>query len=113
MITDKIETERIVVVSSDSAVLRSIWSLGESNSWQLEITANAWEAMDKVQSGLRLGLVLLDLPYGNGGWSAHCALAAPASPWTTNRNDRSPRRRWQEARGNPHGGERLPNQTSG
>jgi DNA-binding NtrC family response regulator len=40
--------------------------LGESNGWQLEITANAWEAMDKVQSGMRLGLVLLDLPYGNG-----------------------------------------------
>jgi DNA-binding NtrC family response regulator len=64
--TDTVETERIIVVSSDSAVLRSIWSLGESNSWQLEITANAWEAMDKVQSGARLGLVLLDLPHGNG-----------------------------------------------
>jgi two-component system, NtrC family, response regulator AtoC len=65
VITDTVESERIVVVSSDSAVLRSIWSLGESNSWQLEITANAWEAMDKVQSGVRLGLVLLDLPYAN------------------------------------------------
>lgn len=64
--TDAAETERIVVISSDSAVLRSIWSLGESNCWQLEITGNAWEAMDKVQSGMRLGLVLLDLPYGNG-----------------------------------------------
>jgi len=66
VISDNVETERIVVVSSDSTVLRSIWSLGESNGWQLEITANAWEAMDKVQSGMRLGLVLLDLPYGNG-----------------------------------------------
>ena len=66
VITDTVEGERIVVVSSDSAVLRSVWSLGESNSWQLEIAANAWEAMDKVQSGVRLGLVLLDLPYANG-----------------------------------------------
>jgi DNA-binding NtrC family response regulator len=66
VITGTIETERIVVVSSDSTVLRSIWSLGESNSWKLEVTGNAWEAMDKVQSGMRLGLVLLDLPYGNG-----------------------------------------------
>jgi len=64
--TDAFEGERLVVVSNDATVLRSIWSLGESNSWQLEVTANAWEAMDKVQSGLRLSLVLLDLPYGNG-----------------------------------------------
>ena len=66
MITDTVETERIVIVSSDTTVLRSIWSLGESHGWQLEITANAWEAMEKVQSGMRLGLLLLDLPYGNG-----------------------------------------------
>lgn len=66
MITNAVEAERIVVVSSDSAVLRSIWSLGETHGWQFEITANAWEAMEKVQSEMRLGLLLLDLPYGNG-----------------------------------------------
>ena len=66
MTTNAVDAERIVVVSSDSAVLRSIWSLGETHGWQLEITANAWEAMEKIQSGMRFCLLMLDLPYGNG-----------------------------------------------
>lgn len=37
----------------------------ESNRWRLEITANAWEAIDKVQSGVTLDLLLLDLPVGD------------------------------------------------
>jgi DNA-binding NtrC family response regulator len=36
--------------------------MGESNCWQLEIAASAWEAMDKVQSGVMLDLILLDMP---------------------------------------------------
>ena len=66
MTTDALESGRLVVVSSDSTIVRSIWSLRETNSWQLEVIANVWEAMERVQSGLRLGLVMLDLPYGNG-----------------------------------------------
>jgi DNA-binding NtrC family response regulator len=61
MIRNAVETARLVVVSRDSAVLRPLWSLGESNSWQLEIAASPWEAMDKVQSGATLDLILLDL----------------------------------------------------
>jgi DNA-binding NtrC family response regulator len=57
---------RLVVVSRDSAVLRPLLSLGEANSWQLEIASNPWEAMDKVQSGAMLDLILLDLPHGDG-----------------------------------------------
>lgn len=65
MIRNAIETARLLVVSRDSAVLRPLWSMGESNSWQLEIAANAWEAMDKVQSGVTLDLILLDMPHGD------------------------------------------------
>ena len=39
--------------------------MGESNHWQLECTANAWEAMERVQSGMTPDLLLLDLPLGD------------------------------------------------
>ena len=37
--------------------------MGESNYWQLESAANAWEAMERVQSGVTPDLLLLDLPH--------------------------------------------------
>ncbi len=49
-------------MSHDSAVLRPIWLIGESNSWQIESAANAWEAIERVQSGVTPDLLLLDLP---------------------------------------------------
>jgi DNA-binding NtrC family response regulator len=39
--------------------------MGELNCWELEIAANPWEAMDRVQAGVRLDLLLLDLPQGD------------------------------------------------
>jgi two-component system response regulator AtoC len=66
VIKNAIEMARLVVVSRDSSVLLPLLSLGEANSWQLEIAANPWEAMDKVQSGAMLDLILLDLPHGDG-----------------------------------------------
>jgi DNA-binding NtrC family response regulator len=56
------ETTTLLVVSHDSAVLRPIWLIGESNSWQFESAANAWEAIERVQSGVTPDLLLLDLP---------------------------------------------------
>jgi two-component system response regulator AtoC len=61
-----IETVRLLVVSRESAVLRPLWSMGESNYWQLESAANAWEAMERVQSGVTPDLLLLDLPQADG-----------------------------------------------
>ncbi len=60
-----IETVRLLVVSRESAVLRPLWSMGESHSWQLETAANAWEAIERVQSGVTPDLLLLDLPRGD------------------------------------------------
>jgi two-component system, NtrC family, response regulator AtoC len=60
-----IETARLLFVSRDSVFVRVIWSMGESSSWELEIVGNVWEAMERVQSGARPDLFLLDLPQGD------------------------------------------------
>jgi two-component system, NtrC family, response regulator AtoC len=60
-----IETVRLLVVSRESSVLRPLWSIGESNSWQLESAASGWGAMERVQSGVSPDLLLLDLPRGD------------------------------------------------
>ncbi len=56
------ETARLLFVSRDSAFVRTLWLMGESNSWQVEIVANVWEAMERVQAGPAPDLLLLDLP---------------------------------------------------
>ena len=61
-----VETARLLVVSRDSSLLRPLWSLGESNSWQLETASSGWEAMELVHSEINPHLVLLDLPRGDG-----------------------------------------------
>ncbi len=65
MINKTTETARLLVVSHDSAVLRPLWLIGESNCWQFESATNAWEAMERVQSGVTPDLLLLDLPQGD------------------------------------------------
>ncbi len=55
----------MLFVSRDTALVRAIWSMGESSSWQLEMVATAWEAMERVQSGAGPHLLLLDLPRGD------------------------------------------------
>jgi two-component system response regulator AtoC len=61
-----IATIRLLVVSREPQVLRSLWSIGETNSWQLETAASGWDAMERVQSGAAPDLLLLDLPRGDG-----------------------------------------------
>jgi two-component system, NtrC family, response regulator AtoC len=61
-----IETVRLLVVSREAAVLRPLWSMGESHSWQLETATNAWEAIERLQAGATPDLFLLDLPHGDG-----------------------------------------------
>ncbi|MGA9542861.1 MAG: sigma-54 dependent transcriptional regulator [Candidatus Sulfotelmatobacter sp.] len=60
-----IETVRLLAVSRDSAVLRLLWSIADSNSWHLETAANGWDAMERVQSDAAPSLLLLDLPRGD------------------------------------------------
>jgi two-component system response regulator AtoC len=61
----KTETARLLVVSRESAVLRPLWSVAESNAWHVETAASAWDAMERVQSGATPNLLLLDLPRGD------------------------------------------------
>jgi two-component system, NtrC family, response regulator AtoC len=60
-----VETMRVLVVSRETALLRPLWSIGESNSWHLETAASGWEAMERVQSGVAPHVLLLDLPRGD------------------------------------------------
>jgi two-component system response regulator AtoC len=59
------EISSLLVVSSDSVVLRSISLMGASNSWEFETAFNAWEAMERVQAGATPDLLVLDLPQGD------------------------------------------------
>lgn len=60
-----IETARLLVVSRESAVLRPLWSAADHNSWQIETAMNAWDAIERVQSGLVPHLLVLELPRGD------------------------------------------------
>lgn len=63
---DTTETVRLLVVSRESAFLRPLCSVAESNSWQVESAMSAWDAMERMQSGLAPHVFLLDLPRGDG-----------------------------------------------
>ncbi len=56
---------RLLAVSRESAVLGPLWSIGESNSWQLESATNGWGAMERIQSGTIPDLLVLDLTNGD------------------------------------------------
>jgi two-component system response regulator AtoC len=60
-----IEVVRMLVVSKEPTVVRSLWSIGEVNSWQLETVGSGWEALESVQAGIAPDLLLLDLPRGD------------------------------------------------
>ena len=60
------DTARLLVVSREAAILRPLWSVAEPNSWQIETAVNAWDAMERVQSGTTPHLLVLDFPRGDG-----------------------------------------------
>jgi two-component system, NtrC family, response regulator AtoC len=60
-----IETSRLLVVSRESNLLPPLWSISESNSWQIETAVSAWDAIERIQSGPTPHLLLLDLPRGD------------------------------------------------
>jgi len=66
VIENTIEAIRLLVVSKEPTVVRSLWSIGEANSWELETVGSGWEALEFVQAGTTPDLLLLDLPRGDG-----------------------------------------------
>ncbi len=65
MTENRIKTIRLLVVTREPAVLRLLWSLEESDSWQLDTAASGWDAMERVQSGEAPDLLFLDIPRGD------------------------------------------------
>ena len=65
MTENTIEAVRLLVVSKEPTVVRSLGSIGEVNSWQLETVGSGWEALEFVQEGFTPDLLLLDLPRGD------------------------------------------------
>ena len=54
-------TPRLLIVSSQLALLRSAWSIREANPWDMESVEHSWEAMRRLQSEPSLHLVVLDV----------------------------------------------------
>ena len=65
MAENTIETIRLLIVSREPGVLRPLWSIGETNSWQLETAGSGWEALERLQSGAAPHVLLLDVPRGD------------------------------------------------
>ena len=61
MATNAIASVHLLVVSREPAVLRPLWSIGESNCWHLETAASGWEALERLQNGASPNLLLLEL----------------------------------------------------
>lgn len=59
------ETAHLLVVSREAAILRPLSSVAEPNCWQIETAVNAWDAIERVQSGTTPHLLLLDFPRGD------------------------------------------------
>ena len=66
MAENTVETIRLLVVSREAALLRPLWTIGDSNAWHLETAVSGWEAMERLQSDLAPHLLLLDLPRSDG-----------------------------------------------
>ena len=59
------ESARMLVVSREPSSLGSLRTLGEANAWEMEIISSGCEALERVQSGGRPNLVVLDLARGD------------------------------------------------
>jgi two-component system response regulator AtoC len=59
------EPARMLVVSREPSALGSLRTLGDANAWEMEITNSGCEALERVQSGGRPNLVVLDLARGD------------------------------------------------
>jgi len=63
---DTLQSFRLLVVSKEPAVVRSLASLAENSRWQVEIASSGWDAMERLESDAAPELLLLDLPRGDG-----------------------------------------------
>ena len=59
------ESARLLVVSRERSALGLLWALAEANAWELETVGSGWEALERVQTGTRSGIVVLDFAPGD------------------------------------------------
>jgi two-component system, NtrC family, response regulator AtoC len=59
------ETSHLLVVSRDLSGLCPLAAMSDSNSWLLETAANAWEALERMQSGVTPHLLIVDMRRGD------------------------------------------------
>jgi two-component system, NtrC family, response regulator AtoC len=64
MATTAIDTVRLMVVSNEAPLLRLLGAAAQSNAWYLETVKNGWGAMERIHSGDRFDLVLLEIRRG-------------------------------------------------
>lgn len=57
-------SSRLLIVSSQLALLRAAWSVRETNPWEMETVEHSWEAMRRLQLAPDLHLVVLDVSSG-------------------------------------------------
>ena len=62
MTENTIKTIRLLAVTRDAAVVRLLGSMEQSNAWHLETASGSWEGMERMQSGIALDLLVLDIP---------------------------------------------------
>lgn len=55
----------MLAVCRDAELLRTIWTSAGSNGWQTEIAATLWDALDRLQSGMLVDVLLVELPAGD------------------------------------------------
>jgi two-component system response regulator AtoC len=65
VIDNETEARKVLLVSSDASILRLVDLMATSGYWQLESTADAWQALELVQSGPGPDLLLLCLSSGD------------------------------------------------
>lgn len=55
------KSTRLLIISSQLALLRSAWSVRETNPWGMETVEHSWEAMRRLQSEPDVHLVVVDV----------------------------------------------------
>lgn len=56
---------RLLIVSQESTLLGPLVSVAAANSWQIESATSGWGAIEQVEAGNTLDLLMLDAPLGN------------------------------------------------
>lgn len=65
MASTAVETVRVMVVSNQAPILRLLGAVADTNGWHLETSRSSWDAMERVHSGERLDLMLVDTYRGD------------------------------------------------